>query len=339
MIKAPDPVAETAPKGDAVMRIEHLRVDLVTRSIEARVLDGVDLEVRRGETVGVVGESGSGKTMTALAIMRLLPEPAARIVGGHIWFEGTDLVAQTQTQMTAIRGRRIAMIPQDPMTSLNPVLTIGDQLTESIRMMGQYTKESAEDRAVELLRMVNIAEPRERLKSYPHQMSGGMRQRVVGAIAIAGSPGILVADEPTTSLDATVQLQYLKLLKRIQAETRVAIIFITHDFGIVAEMCDRVAVMYAGKVVEVADVRRIFHNAAHPYTQALIDSVPAVDQDLEVLPTIRGAPPTLENLPSGCRFAPRCPHAFAACVEDPPNFVIQADHLARCWLREPKVVP
>ncbi len=236
--------------------------------------------------------------------------------------------------MTRIRGRRIAMIPQDPMTSLNPVYTIGDQLQESIRKAGPIGKGAATERATELLREMKIADPAARLGNYPHQMSGGMRQRVVGAMAIAGVPQLLIADEPTTSLDATVQLQYLHLLKRIQERTGVAIIFITHDFGIVAKMCDRVAVMYAGKIVETGTVRDVFNAPAHPYTRALIASLPDLDDDAERLPTVRGQPPEPLDLPVGCSFAPRCPAVHDRCVVDPPLLAAGEGHSARCWLLE-----
>jgi oligopeptide/dipeptide ABC transporter ATP-binding protein len=226
--------------------------------------------------------------------------------------------------MSRIRGKQIAMIPQDPMTSLNPVYTIGDQLGESIRKAGPITKEAATARAVELLREMKIADPVARLGNYPHQMSGGMRQRVVGAMAIAGVPKLLIADEPTTSLDATVQLQYLHLLRRIQERTGVAIIFITHDFGIVAKICDRVAVMYAGRIVETGSVRDLFDRPSHPYTR---------------LPTVRGQPPEPLDLPPGCSFAPRCPAAHDRCVEAPPNFSVGEGHEARCWLLESNTVP
>jgi oligopeptide/dipeptide ABC transporter ATP-binding protein len=317
-----------------VLRLEGLKTYLSTRAGVVKALDGVDLEVRSGETLGIVGESGSGKTMTALSIMRLVPEPAGRIVGGHIWFEGEDLVQKSQSEMTRIRGRKIAMIPQDPMTSLNPVHTVGSQMLESIQLVQHRSKTAASARAVRLLDEMNIADAAPRLRYYPHQMSGGMRQRVVGAIALAGMPTVLIADEPTTSLDATVQLQYLQLLQRIQKDTGLAIIFITHDFGIVARICDRVAVMYAGKVAELADVRELFSNPAHPYTRALIESLPNVDEDVDVLPAIEGQPPDLARLPPGCSFAPRCPYAFERCHQDPPAFTVAEEHTARCWLHE-----
>ena len=318
----------------SVLRVEGLKTYFSSRTGVVKALDGVDFDVRSGETLGIVGESGSGKTMTALSIMRLVPEPAGRIVDGHIWFEGEDLVEKSQAQMSRIRGRKIAMIPQDPMTSLNPVFTVGNQLLESVQLVERRSSLAAAARATQLLKQVHIADAGRRLRNYPHQMSGGMRQRVVGAIALAGTPSVIIADEPTTSLDATVQLQYLKLLQQIQSETGVAIIFITHDFGIVARMCDRVAVMYAGKVVELAEVRELFNHPGHPYTQALIESLPDIDQDVDVLKTIEGQPPDLGALPPGCSFAPRCQFAFDRCRQDPPAFVIAGEHTARCWLHD-----
>jgi oligopeptide/dipeptide ABC transporter ATP-binding protein len=322
--------------GQIVMRVEGLRTHLTTKAGIVKAVDGVDLDVRSGETLGIVGESGSGKSMTALSIMGLLPQPAGRIVGGHIWFEGEDLVAKSQEAMSKIRGRKIAMIPQDPMTSLNPVYTIGNQIEESIRLaQGRGSKTSARHSAVDLLSAVSIADPLRQLRSYPHRLSGGMRQRVVGAIAMAGALTVLIADEPTTSLDATVQLQYLEVLKRIQRDTGAAIIMITHDFGVVAKICDKVAVMYAGKVVESGPVREVFNNSSHPYTQALISSVPKIDEDVDLLATIAGQPPDPLAMPPGCSFAPRCSHSFARCLESfPARFDLSAEHSASCWLLE-----
>jgi oligopeptide/dipeptide ABC transporter ATP-binding protein len=329
-------VTEAKTDAAVVLRLEGLSTHFATPRGVVKALDEVDLEVRSGETLGIVGESGSGKTMTALSIMGLVPEPSGRIVGGHIWFDGEDLVTKTPREMAKIRGRRITMIPQDPLTSLNPVYTVGNQMLESIRMVRHEGAAAARSRAADLLTDVNIADAPLRLGDYPHRMSGGMRQRVVGAIALVGTPAVLIADEPTTSLDATVQLQYLQLLRRLQKEHGMAIIFITHDFGVVAKMCDRVAVMYAGRIVEVSKIRDLFNNPAHPYTKALIESLPSTDRDLELLPTIGGQPPELEQLPPGCSFSPRCRHAFDRCREapQPPDFVVADDHSARCWLLE-----
>ena len=236
--------------------------------------------------------------------------------------------------MRDIRGTGICMVMQDPLTSLNPVFTVGDQLVETLRLEYNEPRRSLRDRAIRLLENVRIPAAEDRLTNFPHQMSGGMRQRVVGAISIARAPNLLIADEPTTSLDATIQLQYLRLLKDIQAQTGAAIIFITHDFGIVARMCDRVAVMYAGRIVEQSDVEDMFDRPAHPYTEALLQSVPDLDTDVDMLPSIEGQPPSLDALPVGCTFAPRCPHTWERCEEYPLEFTVAPGHVARCWRAE-----
>jgi oligopeptide/dipeptide ABC transporter ATP-binding protein len=292
----------------------------------------VSFTLMPGETLGIVGESGSGKSMTALSLMKLVPQPAGRIVEGKILFQGDDLVDKTPSEMQEIRGRDICMILQDPMTSLNPLFTIGSQVIETVRQGQNARKGGLKAKAIELLQKVKIPSPEVRMTNYPHQMSGGMRQRVVGSIAIAGAPKVLIADEATTSLDATIQYQYLALLKELQTETGMAIIFITHDFGIVAKMCDRVAVMYAGRIAEIADVRDLFNNPAHPYTEALMRSVPNVDEEVEYLYSIEGQPPALDNLPPGCTFAPRCPYLFDRCNEAFPDLISVGDgHSATCW--------
>ena len=312
-----------------VLRIEDLRTYFFTRSGVVKAVDGVSFELKRGETLGVVGESGSGKSMTAWSILGLVPQPAGRIVGGEIWYMGENLLEKSSSEMRDIRGAGMCMVMQDPLTSLNPVFNIGNQIVECLRMDSTQPAKNLISRAAHLLSRVNIPAPETRLASFPHQLSGGMRQRVVGAIAISRSPNLLIADEPTTSLDATIQLQYLKLLNEIQAETGTAIIFITHDLGIIARMCNRVAVMYAGKIVELAEVNELFDNAVHPYTEALLKSIP--DLDLEHLPSIEGQPPSLDNLPAGCAFAPRCPYAFDKCEEYPPSFAIGPGHVSSCW--------
>ena len=319
---------------ETILKVEDLRTYFFTRSGVVKAVDGISFELGKGETLGIVGESGSGKSMTAWSILGLVPKPAGRIVGGDIIYQGQSLLEKTPAEMREIRGSGICMVMQDPMTSLNPVFSVGNQIIESLRMESDETARSLRQKAVELLANVRIPAPDTRLASFPHQMSGGMRQRVVGAIAMARSPNILIADEPTTSLDATIQLQYLRLLKDIQAQTDAAIIFITHDFGIVARMCDRVAVMYAGKMVEQAGVERLFDHPAHPYTEALLRSVPDLDLDVDSLPSIEGQPPTLDDLPPGCAFAPRCPYAFDKCEEFPPEFVIDTGHTALCWRHE-----
>jgi oligopeptide/dipeptide ABC transporter ATP-binding protein len=292
----------------------------------------VTFDVNEGETLGLVGESGSGKTMTALSLLRILPEPAARIVEGQILLDGDDLVPKSEREMRRVRGRRISMILQDPQTSLNPVFTAGAQVVEALRTLRAGDRRSLWRRAEEALRQVRVAAPAQRLRDYPHQMSGGMKQRVVGAIALAGEPHLLIADEPTTALDATIQLQYLTLLRDIQRRTRLGMLFITHDFGIVARMCDRVAVMYAGRIVESGPVRVIFREPQHPYTQALMASVPRLDETVKRLPSIEGQPPALHRLPAGCRFAPRCSYADERCRREyPPTFALGPAHEAACW--------
>jgi len=316
---------------DPVLKVEDLKTHFFTRSGVVKAVDGISFEVAKGETLGIVGESGSGKSMTAWSILGLVPQPTGKIIGGKIMYHGEDLLQKDESEMREIRGKGICMVMQDPLTSLNPVFTIGNQLIESLKMDSKESKATLIQKAIQLLTNVRIPAPESRLSVYPHQMSGGMRQRVVGAIAMSRAPSVLIADEPTTSLDATIQLQYLRLLKEIQAETGAAILFITHDFGVVARMCDRVAVMYAGKIVEQASVLELFDNPQHPYTEALLKSVPNLDEDVEFLPSIEGQPPTLDNLPEGCAFAPRCPYAFDKCNVYPDEFSVDKDHVASCW--------
>ena len=319
-----------------VLDVRDLHTYLYTRWGVVRAVDGVSFSLREGETLGLVGESGSGKTMTALSLLRLLPEPAGRIVKGQILLDGDDLVTKTEREMRKVRARKISMILQDPQTSLNPVFTAGNQLIEALRTLHADGLRSLWRRAEDALRRVRVAAPEQRMRDYPHQMSGGMKQRIVGAISLAAEPKILVADEPTTALDATIQLQYLNLLKEIQTRTGVAMLFITHDFGIVARMCDRVAVMYAGRIVESGPVRELFRAPRHPYTQALMASVPRMDAEVQRLPSIDGQPPALHRLPAGCRFAPRCSYADDRCRREyPATFPVGADHEAACWRAEP----
>ena len=296
-----------------------------------RAVDEVSLSITAGETLGIVGESGSGKSTLALSILRLLP-PAARIAGGRVLFEGDDLLQKSDAEMRSVRGRRIAMILQDPMASLNPLFTIGDQVAEPIRVHEGAGRSKAWTRARELLRAVRIPSPQTRLNQHPHEMSGGMRQRIVGAIAISCGPRLLIADEPTTSLDLTIQAQYLGLLRELQRTHGLALIFITHNLGLVAKMCDRLAVMYAGRVVEQGRVAEIFRAPAHPYTRALLGSIPRMRDSRERLTAIDGQPPDLASLPPGCAFAPRCASAFARCGEPPPHIARGDDRWVRCWL-------
>jgi oligopeptide/dipeptide ABC transporter ATP-binding protein len=297
-------------------------------------VDGVSFTLNEGETLGVVGESGSGKTVTSISLLRLLP-PAARIVGGEIWFQGENLLTKSEREMRELRGSQLTMILQDPMMSLNPLFTIGEQIAEPLRIHRRMRGARLVERVKELLRGVRIPSPEVRLREYPHQMSGGMRQRIVGAIGISCEPQLLIADEPTTSLDVTIQAQYLNLLKDIQQRSRLAMIFITHNIGIVAKMCDNVGVMYAGKLVERAPVRTIFNQPAHPYTEALLQAVPKLTDRSKRLWSIEGQPPDLANPPTGCPFNPRCPHAEDRCRREvPPEFQVGENHYTRCWLWE-----
>ena len=297
-----------------------------------RAVDEVSLSLNAGETLGIVGESGSGKSTLALTILRILP-PAAQIVSGKMLFEGEDLLLKSDEEMRRVRGKRIAMILQDPMASLNPLFTIGDQVAETLRVHEGASRANAWERARGLLKAVRIPSPETRVTQYPHEMSGGMRQRIVGAIGISCEPRLLIADEPTTSLDLTIQAQYLALLRDLQREHGLALIFITHNLGIVAKMCDQLAVMYAGRVVESGPVSQIFNNPTHPYTEALLSSIPRMTDNRQRLTAIDGQPPDLSSLPPGCAFAPRCPEAFDRCrTQAPPALTTAVGRNARCWL-------
>ena len=318
--------------GDVVLEVEDLHTYFFTRLGVVKAVDGVSFSLRQGETLGIVGESGCGKTMTALSLLRLVPKPAARIVQGKILLQGENLLDKSENEMRQIRGSRISMILQDPQTSLNPLFTIGNQLIEALKIHHEGRARELVQRAINALKQVRVAAPERRVEDYPHQMSGGMKQRVVGAIAISCAPHVIIADEPTTSLDVTIQAQYLRLLREIQEETGLSIIFITHDFGIVAKMCDRVMVMYAGRAIETGSVRDIFNHPSHPYTEALLNSVPKLEERTARLYSIDGQPPLLWNLPPGCRFAPRCPYSEARCeTEYPPSFPVAEGHTADCW--------
>lgn len=315
------------------LEVENLKTYFFTRRGVVKAVDGVSFSVNQAQTFGLVGESGCGKSVSCLSILRLVPEPAGRIVGGRILLGGENLLEKTEEKMRKIRGSRISMILQDPMTSLNPVFTIGDQLFEALQLHRHLKGQSLLDRGKELLKKVGIASPEFRLRNYPHELSGGMKQRVVGAIALSCEPHLLICDEPTTSLDVTIQAQYLRLLKELQQQAGLTMIFVTHDFGIVARMCDRVGVMYAGRMVEVADCRELFNNPTHPYTKALMSSVPKLEMREERLLSIEGEPPALYNLPTGCSFAPRCTSRSTECkMEEFPHSVEVGDgHWVNCW--------
>jgi len=316
-----------------VLEVEGLRTSFFTKKGIVKAVDSVSFCVREKETLGIVGESGCGKTVTGMSILRLLPEPAGRIVGGKITLNNTNILELSKKEMRDIRGCMVSMILQDPMTSLNPVYTIGSQIAESVRLHQDLKDENLiTEEVISSLRLLQIPSPETLLKNYPFQLSGGMRQRVVGAIAMSCKPDLLIADEPTTALDATIQAQYIALFKDIQEKTNVAIIFITHDFGVVADMCHRVAVMYAGKIVESASTSEIFKKPRHPYTRALIDSVPTLDRKDDRLFSIEGQPPSLMNLPAGCRFCDRCTESIERCSkEEPPEKDIGNNHTVSCW--------
>ena len=323
---------DTGTIDDIVLEVEDLRTYFQTRWGTVKAVDGVSFNLRRGETLGIVGESGCGKSVTALSLMRLVPSPPGRIMGGKVVLDGQDILQLPEKEMSQVRGGKIGIILQDPMTSLNPVFSIGDQVKEAVRIHQRIPAKRVLEAALDVLRKVNIPAAESRVRDYPHQMSGGMRQRVVGAIGISCQPLVLIADEATTSLDVTIQAQYLKLLNDLQETSDLALIFITHDFGIVAKTCDRVSVMYAGKIVEIGEVRDIFNAPAHPYTEALLASVPKMEEDVERLHSIVGQPPTLHGLPPGCPFASRCPYVMERCHEEyPPQVRMGEGHLANCW--------
>ena len=318
---------------DIILEVNNLQTSFFTRAGEFKAVGGVSFVVHEGETFGLVGESACGKSVTALSLMRLLPEPGGQIVGGSITLDGIDVLRLTKEEMREFRGSKISMILQDPMTSLNPVYTVGNQIAEPIRQhQGITDPDELEDEVISAIRLLKIPAPEQRIHDYPFQMSGGMRQRVVGAIAMSCRPRILIADEPTTALDATIQAQYLELFTDIQKSTNIGIIFITHDFGVVASMCHRVGVMYAGKILETASTSDIFKSPLHPYTVALINSVPRLDIKVDRLYSIEGQPPSLLNLPPGCRFAPRCPDVMEICHEKQPDEIeIHPGHSVSCW--------
>ncbi|MFY9956812.1 ABC transporter ATP-binding protein [Bradyrhizobium sp.] len=328
-------MSEVSPR-QTVLDVKNLQTVFFTNSGLFRAVDDVSFSVGRGETLAIVGESGCGKSVSALSIMRLVPDPPGRIVGGSVVLEGTDLLELDEAQMRQVRGNRISMIFQEPMTSLNPVMRIGDQITEAVRLHRDMTRQQAWEQAVEMLRLVRIPEPARRAEEYPHQLSGGMRQRAMIAMALACRPALLIADEPTTALDVTIQAQILALVLELQQELGMALILITHDLGVVAQTAQRVIVMYAGRKVEEADVEILFADPRHPYTRGLMASIPAVpsfqgkaDTRLTEIP---GAVPSLISLPEGCAFAPRCSLAIARCREAyPPLQDRGGGHWAACW--------
>jgi len=334
----------SSPQTDALLQVHDLRVEFKTRRGTAMVLNGVDLAVHRGETLCVVGESGCGKSMTALALLRLIPSPPGRISAGQVLFGGEDLLQASEERMRQVRGNRISMIFQEPMTSLNPVFTVGDQIGESLRLHAGLDAARARAQAIDMLRQVGIAAPERRVDDYPHQLSGGMRQRVMIAMALACRPDILIADEPTTALDVTVQSQIFDLLRALQHDKGTAIVLITHDMGAVAEMADRVMVMYAGRVVEEGLTAQVLGQPGHPYTQGLINCLPELGSSQQAerhdLAEIAGMVPSIWELGTGCAFRDRCPQALPRCAHEvPPMFALAdstagAPHRSACWLQE-----
>jgi oligopeptide transport system ATP-binding protein len=323
--------------GQSLLEVRDLRVSFSTYAGEVRAVRGVSFDLRRGETLAIVGESGSGKSVTAKSIMRLNPEANTVVRGGEILFEGQDLLKLSEKRMQDVRGPKIAMVFQDPMTSLDPTMRVGRQITESLKEHLGLSTQRARERAVELLTLVGIPHPRDRVKQYPHQFSGGMRQRVVIAIALACDPQILIADEPTTALDVTIQAQILELLRELQEQLGMSVILITHDLGVVAHTAHRVAVMYGGKIIETGTLREIFYNPQMPYTWGLLSSIPlpTADRSQELIP-IPGSPPDMLDPPQGCPFTPRCPYAMRICTEEmPEHTTFSREHKAACWLHHP----
>ena len=314
---------------DKFLSIRDLTIHYASGKRTVKGVNGISFDIEKGKTLGLVGETGAGKTTTALGILNLIPKPPGKIVSGEIIFEGEDLLKKSKKEMRKIRGNKISMIFQDPMTSLDPVVTVGDQIAEVIRLHQATSRKEAQQKAVDMLELVGI--PGERYNEYPHQFSGGMKQRVIIAIALACNPSLLIADEPTTALDVTIQAQILELMANLRREFGSSMLLITHDLGVVAEVCDNVAIMYAGEIVEYGDLRHIYRNASHPYTEGLFGSIPNLNDETDRLKPIRGLMPDPADLPAGCSFAPRCPYATDRCrAEDPATYEIEPGHLVKC---------
>ena len=317
---------------EKLIEVKGLKIDFTIEGVPRRIIDDISFELYRGEVLGVVGESGSGKSVTAKSILRLIPSPPGNIVGGEILFDGTDILQMDIDSLMKIRGNAISMIFQEPMSSLNPVFTCGDQIKEGVRLHQKMNSKAARQKTIDLLKMVGIQMPEQRVDSYPHELSGGMRQRIMIAMALSCSPQLLIADEPTTALDPTIQAQILDLIRKIRKEISMSVMYITHDLGVVAETCDRVMVMYAGRIVEKTDVAELFTKPSHPYTQGLLKAIPRLNAKRERLYVIKGMVPHFADMPVGCSFHPRCPYAYDKCVEEKPTLrEIKEGHLAACW--------
>ncbi|MFO8042578.1 MAG: ABC transporter ATP-binding protein [Alkalispirochaeta sp.] len=332
-------MAGTASEAETLLDVRDLHTSFFTDDGEVKAVDGVSFSIKPGETLGIVGESGCGKSVTSLSIMRLLSQPG-RVVGGEVRFRGENLLERSEQQMRQLRGKDISMIFQEPMTSLNPVFTVGDQIAEALQIHERLDKRAAWAKAIDMLRLVGIPGPERRAKQHPFELSGGMRQRVMIGMALACNPSLLIADEPTTALDVTIQAQILSLLRGLQENLGLTILLITHDLGVVAQTCDRVAVMYAGRIVESADVHTLFANPRHPYTVGLLNSLPLAGKEEGDLQAIPGSVPSPFAMPTGCRFSPRCPHARALCRGEEPALEAADEHdpdsLVRCWMYTPR---
>lgn len=316
-----------------ILEVKGLKTHLTTKNGVSKAVDGIDFSLHKGETLGIVGESGCGKSMTSLSILRLIPSPPGKIVDGSIMFKGQNIVEMSEGQLRRIRGNEISMIFQEPMTSLNPVIPVGEQIAEALRLHQKLGKKEAWQKSIDMLKLVGIPSSDKRAKQEPFQLSGGMRQRVMIAMALACRPEVLIADEPTTALDVTIQAQILELIKELQAKIGMGVIMITHDLGVVAETCDKVAVMYAGNIVEHAPTEQLFSDPKHPYTKGLLNSLPRLYEDQDELDTIEGNVPSPYNLPGGCRFASRCAHREAICDRKLPELIEQNDGVkVRCWM-------
>ncbi len=316
-----------------LLEIKNLKTHFFTHEGTVKAVDGISFKINQGETLGIVGESGSGKSVTALSVMRLIPHPPGKIVNGEVYFEGKDLLKLDDKEIREIRGKKISMIFQEPMTSLDPVFTIGHEIIEAIQLHQGLKKEKARKKAIEILKIVGIPDVEKRINNYPHELSGGMRQRVMIAMALSCNPTLLIADEPTTALDVTIQAQILRLINDLKGKFGASVMLITHDLGVIAEMCDHVVVMYAGHIVEYTDIYTLFDNPLHPYTKGLSKSIPRLDVEVENLDAIPGIVPNLLDLPPGCPFHPRCDFCFKKCMEEMPELIeIENSHLVKCHL-------